>query len=423
MKCLTFLVLLFLALSANSQVVELRMNNLSGDYDCFDVYVNEQFRKTECSPLIFISAEWNDTLDIKSTNYKVEQIILSSEIFKNDTARIDVVLKEVDQKFDEVVVTPEKIKEVFREENVNVLDYYPTNNLCYFLLKKDNQYFLQLKATSQLLFEETIPFRPIQLSRDFLGNIHVESKDSVYQIFVQEDGFLFKAISQNSFRKDLVPLVDVGENYLIRQRNRNHNKQYELVRVEEDSIEILFQQYDLIGYQMAANQFGVIIGLYYQIAQDYENVIELGTWSGDLKELAINRVLVKEIGFYNLLEREVNCTSIRLNGQLVVFDFFEDRILSYQPETGTRTIEKSFTLPKGFKVVLMDLENEILYLCNRRAGKRNYYRFDMNNSGLFVPLLLSKSKFRYNVKFSNGWMYFQVRNETGNGRVYRERVN
>lgn len=422
MKSVTFLVLLFIVSTVKSQVVELRMNNLSDNYDCFDIYINQQFNKTGCSPLVLLSAKENDTIDINSPNYRVERIILSSELFKNDTAKINVFLKEIDQQYNEVVVTSEKIKEVFREENVNVLDYYPTDNLCYFLLKKENQYFLQLKATSKLLSEEKIPFRPIQFTRDFMGNIHVESKDSVYQIFLREDGFSFKSISQKSFQKDLVPLVDAGANYLIRQQNKNHNKRYELVRSTGDSVQILFKQFDLIGQQMAAHQYGVVISLYYKIAEDYENVIELGTWNGDLNELAIHRELVKEIGFYNLLKREVNCTSIELKNQLFVFDFFEDRILTYLSEKGVKSAEKSFSLPKGFKVLLKDLENETLYLCSRRAGTRKYYRFDSNDSNSFVPLDLSESKFRYNVKFSNGWMYFQIKNDTGNGRVYREKA-
>lgn len=423
MKFIVLFVFFLASKLAFGQVVELRIDVFPDEKNnCFSLFLNREKIDKFCLPTLFLKVQEGDTIEVKSPSFKEEQIILSPSFFVNDTARITVQLTKYQQQFEEIIVNNEKIKPVFIEENVNVLDFYPSGKLCYFLLKKKGNYYLQLKSFSKLIFEQEISFIPERLERDFLGNIHIESRDSVYQIFHNEKEVSFQSITQQTFQKELVPLVDAGENYLIRQQNKNHNKRYELVRASKDSIKIIFEQFDLIGQQMAQQQYFDVINLYHKVASKSSNIILLGVWSGALRELAINRELVREIGFYFRLDNEVNCKAIELNNQLFVFDFFEDKILTYLPKTGVKTTENSFNLPKGFKFLFKDLEDKTIYICNQRAGIRNYYRFDNNNSTSFVPIKLTEYKFRYNVKFSNGWIYYQVKNETGNGRVYREKI-
>lgn len=425
-RILFFLVFVHASFVSNSQTVHISItDSLKDPVFAAGVFINDVKKATYNGALITLNAKPNDVLKIESYFHNDYTIVLDSSRFVNDTAKVFIVLTPKMRNLDEVVITDEDVKVYYDVKNSNVVDYYPFQGLCYFLLKEANQYAIQLNKNEVGLMTTELNFKPTDLYLDGFGNFHILSADSAYQIWLNDDKIeCFPPVSIADFDLNIRPLVGKTAKSVFVQKYEFDHKFYTLNTLTSDSIFTLFSSYDRVGHKSASIQRSKIIAKYYLAVPFETNIIELGLWDGDLVKLAENNDLVIEIGWFRAaMDNPIKCEAFGMENNIAIVDLFNDSVsvIDYNSGEKIKNVKLNSTC-NGITSFFYDYFSNAVYLIDQTGHGIDIYELDPVKGELKKVKGIHGIPFVQNVKISGNWVYFEIRERTGFVKVLRQRI-
>lgn len=423
MKALKLFLALFVCFSFHGQVIEGRVFNEDSDIIPFaDVYVNGGFR-TEASGfgVFYIRVQPKDSIRVFHQGLQTENLVIDS-LF-SDTLQLDFILGPRFREMEEVVVSAKDIRQVFGKKNEHVLDFYPLLNDDFYLLKSyRDEYYLSYETEDSVLSELQLSFRPRELYRDFLGNIHVLSEDSSYQLYFDSRIRLMKPYPKLVFETQLKPVVAEGKDAIYIDFFTHHNQRYFLqYKAKGKDVENLLFIRDSVAETVAQAEYRTLLSLYHYSVPEIENIILNGTWNGDVNQL-MNRVTKQQLVWYSKIRSlPMNVASFDHREQLITVDLNDRKLYTLNKKSREKQVSELHLPFREKAFVLQDLIARKLYVGTYESGKVILYLLDSGNASPQKMKGIDAFSFPEKLRIADGWVYFLAPHNQFN-KVYKMRV-
>ncbi len=374
------------------------------------------------------------TLPVKAGSIvKVSYVGYSSQYInitdQKDTINVTVRLKIGAKDLREVTVTIGRMKKVVDQNSVNILDYVPYDHFVLALKSYKSKKILSFEGTDTTIksFDlESINAKSFY--EDCFGNIHILSKDSSYQIYVDSVLHIVSVSSLSDFEDILKPCVGAFEENSVFQSFSNHNKKYTLTAVAKEGGErkYFYSTWDKEAEQVARGDYWAIIRRYNAYAPPEGNVITNGVWNGNLIALQLpgDKELNRMISWYlKIRGRELEISSYKANKQIITFDFLSDSIYAFKGN-GDMVHRTKFHVPddKVNRTILIDKATNDFYTLNQNNGLYSISSINLINGELKEVFTLNEQTFAKNVQLYGGWVYF-LKNKNGFHKLYRIKLD
>jgi hypothetical protein len=369
------------------------------------------------------------TIHFSHVSYITHQQVISEKQIKNDTVFLDISLKPKVIDLVSVEVSANKVEKIHKRPGA-IIDFAFYNNDVLLLYKQRNALKLQLlDQYDNVLSEKKLQVKHGQFIKDCMGNTHLLTKDSVFQIVVDSNRLLFYRFSYKQYEDYLQPCVAMTtKKSFFNQITTKHNQGILYFTVDKTTQEKqpLINIYDKLAEQYARSHYYSIIAYYYSVTSEISNIIALGLWTGNLIELAVDYKLVTMIGFYkNFAAKPIYTPIHQLKDSVYLFNYFQDSLLVYDENAMlTRSINISHHHDKGFaNQLIVDEENQNIYGKINLNGLSYLKKIDLNTGQFSKTYLLEQNTYPENIKIKNGYAYYlyKERNDTF-VRLYRQRL-
>jgi hypothetical protein len=157
------------------------------------------------------------TLVFSHTSYVTIYELLDT---KKDTIYLDVKLKLKLEELPIAEITIERKPEiVFKSTKISIADYEFFEDKFIFLaysksLNKDSEIYL-VNENETILSKHFIPGTPVELYTDYLGNINLICKKSIYRVGIENDKLSLYELPLTDFYQLIKPIVDTLEGNII----------------------------------------------------------------------------------------------------------------------------------------------------------------------------------------------------------------
>ena len=366
-----------------------------------------------------------------SKRYRIDENVLRQA--KNDTLFLEIYLNPKVEELQEVEVNTD-IVEIVHKRQASTLDYEFFGDKLLLLIKDKSHYALQLvNAQDSILSEKTLSIMPENLTKDCTGNIHLKSKDSVYQLVVDEKFKLsFLGFTQETYKKVLAPCVAITkEKAFFKQIASFNNKgiRYFTVDKATQEKETLLHVYDKVAERVAQSHYNSVITTYYSVTPEYNNIIELGLWNGDLIELTHSNpnTLIPLVAFYlKIASTPIYVPMKYVRDSVYVFNYFEESLLVYNNNAKfIRGLNLNHHHERALaKDIVVDYKKENVYVKFIRNGLVYLKQVDLNTGKLTEDTIrLEQNTFPENIGIRGNYVYYlhKDKNETYN-HLYRQKM-
>ena len=353
-----------------------------------------------------------------------------SPLKKSDTIFLNFVLTEKVQLVPEVIVTSDRLQRVTDQKNVNIVDYLPFKDFILTIKTVKSQRILGVEGVDTTLQEFNLgKIKAKSLVEDCFGNVHLLTRDSSYQIWIDTSLHIVSTSSIEKFNKLLKPCVaNFSENNVFYSFT-NHNRKFALISIDKKTKEkdYFFQLHDKIGEKVARSYYWSIISCYNQNIPEYANMIALGVWDGNPLTLNFSSPEFDSMIIWYLKIRgvELNIQAFQNGNKLLILDQFSDSIHIFD-EKNTLLKNIYYSFPKGSTVfpVIQDRCTDIIYVLSKAQGIYNLAAINPSIDNNIQPseLTISEVPFAVNIKIFNGWVFFLIE-ENGFYGLHRIKMN
>ena len=374
---------------------------------------------TNTNGAFYIGTKSNSVIEISFMGY--ETVYLKK--FNNDDT---IKLKTNARQLGTFTITSNRIKNVIKRKSVNVLDYIPYKEFTLALTVFKNKKYIALEGIDTTYYKFKIDrINGKSFHEDCMGNVHLLSKDSAYQLFLDNELYIIDAISLTKFNKEIKPCVAKFDENFVYHEFTNHNKRYSLSYFDTKKFteENFFISWDKEGEKVAKVEYDDILAYYHKVTPQISNVIKNKVWNGNLLALANDPELVKMISWYLKIKgKEIDVKSFQNRNYLTTFDLLNNDIVVFN-NNGKQIHETTFkTDKKNFKDIMIDKYNFNYYQLNLNKGIYSLYRVDINKGELVQNFTLTEFPFAENIKVFDNWLYFTAA-ENGYQKLYRVSIN
>lgn len=421
MKKALLFITVFYSVFSQSQIFIGKVFKEDGEIFPFaDIYLNSRL-KTESSKfgLFQLQIKEHDTISIIQPGFGKESFIVPA-VGGSDTIHYSFFLKMKISELTEVFVSSSGISKIIGRKNEHILDFYPIRAEDFFVLKEHNKdYFISYESGEKIFNEKLLDFKPQELFRDFLGNVHILSQDSSYQIYFEDSIQLMHGVPLHLFETQLKPIVALGNNELYLNRFGAHNQRYFLdCKARGSDLINLLMIRDSVSEYVASLEYSLLIGLYHFSVSEEENIILHGVWNGDVNQL-MNRVTKQQLIWYSKIRSlPLNVQSFDHLQNVITVDLNSNQV--YTLEKSTHQIQiKDIAFPPSKKGHLVyDYLSQQIYFYLEDDGKNNIYLLNVENGVMKQLGKIEGVAFPKKLKIVNGIVYF-ICSENQFGKVYR----
>ena len=206
-----------------------------------------------------------------------------------------------------------------------------------------------------LLHNAALPFvhhnKKLELFVDALDNLHILSKDSAQQLYVNESLlYAYEAVNRVKFDYLLGSLLFAKDELFVYRDNQEvdfdmdqinwetgsgfgfrvrhppmHNCGYQILTRKKDDHKVIYSALDTVAFQEAAGQFGIYAALY--INWRFENEITNNPMNKYRRAYDTARS-----SYQNLYAKYKHVYFISVNGKMVVLDRYQDALVYFTPK-------------------------------------------------------------------------------------------
>jgi len=289
--------------------------------------------------------------------YKNEQYLARSTNIKN----LDIRLKRITREIPEVVVTGERIKKLFSEEPLYIMDYEIWENQIIFLAnvnRNPRRSRMYLSTVSGDTISSIKVNSPKELFRDCFGNIHFISSDTVWQIYPEEEKlWLIYPSDRQSFDETLLHIKTELDGKLFYQRYVRQGK-------------VVYTYYIDNIYQQPVIVSTIRDSVFLSLQADEARFSTMGS------DIDMDPPM-------QLRQNPINAPLFKLDDQIVIFNYINDRIEFYSSkgelvdETEISFHKKEKSLAIILKTMEMDPSFTELMIMDKSMKK--FYALFINN--------------------------------------------
>ena len=357
----------------------------------------------------------HSVLKISHSDY--EHDIFSAFTRQNsDTIYLNFVLTKKVQLVQEVIVTSQRLKTVVDQRNVNLIDYLPFRDFIMTIKSSKSERILSLEGIDTTFHEFNLgKIRAKSLFEDCFGNVHLLTKDSSYQIWIDSNLHILSSSSRKKFDELVKPcLADFSDNNIFFNFSKR-NRKYTLTSINKETKQknFFFHLHDEIGESVATSHYWSIISYYYQHIPEHANMIALGVWDGNLLTLNLydpefDRMIV---WYLKIRAVELNIQSFHAKNELIVFDQFSDSVHVFnEANDQTKTLPYSFAHGSIVFDVIHDRYTDTFYDLSISNGIYTLESINpvFNTTAELLKITIAEIPFAKNIKVFNDWVYFVV---------------
>lgn len=212
------------------------------------VYKNNLNTKvlTNNEGIFFLNVSSLDTINVVSKGSNDYFIVPERTL---DTLDYVFILTTKSFLIDEVVVSSKRIEKISGDYNEYMLDYYVFENGSIAMLKNyKNIHYLTFQNELKEKVDYELPFVPVEFYLDCVGNMHIVSKDSTYQFWIDTTFHIVQVLSNKYVKANLKSLVYCGEKEYVYFDISDYNRKYRLNLRDENSTTTFMEVFDSIGY-------------------------------------------------------------------------------------------------------------------------------------------------------------------------------
>ena len=422
MKFLFTFFLTFLFQITFSQILVISVkddqNNIIKDYS---VFKNSKFIEKSSEYVYYLNCKKSDTIKIAKGEFRSESFINSSS---SDTILHTFILLPRTQEIEEILLSYEKYSKIAGEKNENILDfiYYPEKDLLLLLKSYKGNYFIEKKtdfgSTNHLLH-----FKPDYLFLDALGNTHIVTKDTTYQIWFHDSLTYVSKLPSSLFNSKLKPLISKNSKFLFYENFTEHNQCYILSKTDkENQVSIISKYFDEVSANIAKEDYNEIINLYNKETTPTNNIILNGEWDGSLISLGETWPLIQKIGWYlQVRSQPIQCSSFGMMNYLVLINF-HDHIIEKFDDNGLRLEKINLQEVKiKNKSLIYDYFYDILYVYGTTNLAKEIFQLNPDTGELLLVGNINQIEPSH-IKIIGKDVYFLSPNENGFNKLYKTKI-
>ncbi len=341
--------------------------------------------------------------------------------------QVDFVLETDYVKLDEIRIS-EKAINVFDLNDWNILDYLiDENNI--FVLAEDipKLYLYVFDIKGKLLSKGLLETKYKKLFVSCLGGYHLIGKEQCREFSYKNKSInIKKEYTKNEFEKFLQPCQLKYDSTLIFKEFEAFNKMIQFYYYNEDKVkEVIFNIFNTDEANYANSEYSKLITFYYvtvnRLNNDinslkfYDNIIEDGTWSGDIDDLAITFELMhKVMWFKNIALKKISADIVRIGSELFVFDFENNNYgivpfaTNESKENELNPFEESFKKPQ----IITDIITNVSYIV---SDNREIYKIIKNKDKISFDKIYEISSEYYfprRISIMDNQLYFLLYDNT-----------
>jgi hypothetical protein len=417
-KFLLFILTFSISGNLISQIIEIKVRDDSNaNLSDYSIYLNSQ--------IFGISEGYKYVLKVNNLDsIWIEKDNLISDIYivqlKEDTIKVELNLHPKPQEIEEVKVIYEKYKKIAGRNNENVLDYlvFPENQSILIIRSLKSNYYLEFISGINFI-EQKLDFKPERLFLDIFGNSHVLSKDTAYQVLIENQFIFISKISKKLFYEKIQPLVYKSDDNIFYEKLTMHNKCYSLTKTDTmNNVNIINKTYDKIGFKVAERDYRNIITTYFNEVPEERNIISNGIWNGDLINLAESSELVALISWYlSISSNEIACSSIGQINTITTINLMDKSIIKYN-HSGVFLNEIPLKIENlKTEKLIYDFFYDKIYLFGIQNNSKILFFID-DKIGEAIPVAELNNIQPDNIKILNNKIYFLIKNEAGFSKLF-----
>lgn len=361
---------------------------------------------------------------VTHVQYESQQFTLTN-LALGDTLKRDVKLRLDENVFNPVIVDAKIIKEVYKKENVSVMDFDFFKDELILLVKDQQKYALRiLDESSGKLDEIDLWFKPIELKKDCFSNIHIVSADSNYQVNVDER-FIYAAHSIEEFETYLEPCIAEFDNHLFMQIYSDNNQTlcyYQVNKSNKDKKELICIT-DEASSKMA-NYYDHKI----KNSTAPKIVDEIYPGGPPNKSLRSAKDHLQDVFLFELgLTNEIYHPVIKTKDSMYLFDHLRE-VTSVYDQSGNfvRSFPIQYNSKDWIEPIFLDAETEKVYLLSSGTKDNfSYQEISLKNGALSNPNLLKHNfMFSRHTRVHNGQVYFLYHTSSSSGywKLYKYKL-
>ncbi len=375
--------------------------------------------------LFTLKVAQNSVLIVSYIGYKTAVVHVNAAA---DTVNTEIILEPSINQLREVGINANKERTVIGKKLDNFLDYVPYQDFVLALKSRGKKDYLSLETSSKVLLEFDIDaLKAESLFEDCYGNIHILSKDSSYQIWIDTTLQIIAKTSMNQFNEYLKHCVGHWDKKYIFQAFSNHNKRYSLysINMADSSVAPLLTVWDKDSEKVSSQDYGEIIGYYNMVAPSQTNLIANGLWDGDLIDLLLpgDKNLMRMITWYlKVQSAEIDVYAFPWDKGMLAVDCFNDSIYMFN-ESNQQIGQVHFQKPEEkLEQVIMDKMNYKLYFQTVKNGVQSLFVIDLVSGKNQRVCRLDGIAYAENIQVFNDYAYF-IKAKKSYHELYRVAVD
>ena len=268
------------------------------------------------------------------------------------------------------------------------------------------------------------------LIKDCLGNIQVISKDSIYQIYIDEDDFIYSVYSYpfDAYLSQLAPCAATIDSAMLFVQH-SENKQSEIYYYYDSKHEyhILKQIANEVKNKEATIENLRITIIEEELALKRKRKGSSGEMAEGKSSLAKGRELFQRKAYYKfILTKPVYNPIFRINDSLFLFDHVNNRCYVYDR---TLTLSRIFNISycddnNWAKELFVDEVENKIYAKFEKNGIISLKELSLNNGRILKEYILNDCIFPLKIGVNNGYAYF-LKNEvygSYNTKLYKQQL-
>ncbi|MGB0934027.1 MAG: hypothetical protein ACPGU5_07070 [Lishizhenia sp.] len=415
MKSLLFFFCLLFTTIFHAQVLELTVTDLDHvPLKRVEVenILTQKKKRTNVEGKAFFKIDTVLVLEIYSEAYDSKLIKIAPKTGL-DTLRRTIALEANFQLLETVEITSGRVKSSLNLKSMNVIDYVPYANYTLALVKFEGKRYLSLNSQfNKPLIQKKLYFwqRELELKEDCLGNVHVLTNDSSFQITIKDSTFhLVQPRKKVDFLNEFGSCFADFDKFQFYSVYELHDRVFNVFSAKKSNKSVLpvFSILDEETYLVSKSLLNEIVFLYNLNQFGKYNIISLGIWDGNINHLGVNRNIVQKIAFYNaLLTKASGVRAFKYKNEVVVVDHINKKLHKANSE-GEYIDEYAF----DFKMLeepwfMQDKTTQQLYALEKNGKKVVVYRLNLTENTVQLVTTVDDYSYPENIKFDNGWLYF-----------------
>lgn len=194
-------------------------------------------------------------IEVSHLSYQKRRLVIPKDEF------VEVIMFARTYDMQEAVVEGSLFQRISKEKHLFVTDFRISKGIVYYLgfEKSSKTGILSIENFDDKKAQEIVITNPLELDQDFLSNIHVFTKDSIYQILISDSISLFYPVPNDVVNHELFSFIDFFGPYLIKKQIADNNQVISFIAIDTSSFssEIIYESFnpELFNNNIAASKF------------------------------------------------------------------------------------------------------------------------------------------------------------------------